>query len=135
MSETPDTKSDTPATTPSPAGGAGELDMNLFKLPFLISGIFNAISALSWLVFGVILIMVFVGCAIIPLAAAAGVLAVFEILTFAALHSDKRPRPTKKKLKIIAICEICTILLMNVPSFACGIWTFFQLDKYDENAA
>ncbi len=39
----------------------------------------------------------------------------------------------KKKLKILAICEIATILLFNIPSVACGVWTLLQLEKYDEN--
>ncbi len=135
MTQTPDDQGSEPtAPASAPAGAAGELDMNLLKFPFLISGIFNAISALCWLMMGVLLIMVFIGCAIIPLAIAAGVLAVFEILTFVALHSEKKPRPTKKKLRLLAIFEICSILLLNVPSVACGIWTLLQLEKYDENA-
>jgi len=125
---TTDTPTDSGATPPP-----GGVDMNLVKFPFLISGIFNGISALSWILMSIPLIFMFVGCLTLPLALGAGVLAVFEILIFVALHQEKKPRPSKKKLKIIAILEICTILLFNVPSVACGIWTLLQLEKYDEN--
>ncbi|MEZ6241864.1 MAG: hypothetical protein R3B57_02375 [Phycisphaerales bacterium] len=128
---TQSTDSPPPSSAPKEPGG---LDMNLVKFPFLISGIFNGISALTWILMSIPLIFMFVGCLTLPLALGAGVLAVFEILVFVALHQNKKPRPSKKKLKLLAILEICTILLFNVPSVACGIWTLLQLEKYDENA-
>lgn len=133
MTESKEDTGAKPAESTPGSGADAPLDMNLVKFPFLISGIMNAIAGLSWILLSIILIFMVVGCLTLPLAIGMGVLAVFEILVFVHLHQEKKPRPTKKKLKILAICEIATILLFNIPSVACGVWTLLQLEKYDEN--
>ena len=42
------------------------------------------------------------------------------------------PRPTKGRVNLLAICEVCTILVGNVPSMICGIVVLTQLKDYRE---
>ncbi len=115
---------ETPPSTPQPV--AAQPDLTAIKIPLLISGIFNCIGALSW---ASTCFLFFMG---IPLA----VLAVFEFMQFAKLSKpDVNPPEHKDRTKVIAICEICSILCLSLAGLICGIIVMMNLTKMDKPRA
>ncbi|GJM20020.1 MAG: hypothetical protein DHS20C14_22330 [Phycisphaeraceae bacterium] len=109
-----------PYTPPAPVGAPP--DLSIIKIPILISAIFNVLIALAWLPFCVTIVIS------IPLIA----LAVFEFMLFTKLNApDVDPPSLKGRTQIIAILEICTILVGSVPNLICGILVLVNLNKMD----
>lgn len=125
---------DTPEAPTQPAPTQQGNDTSLFKILLLVSAIFNSLAALSAIVAGLLTIIFIVGCFILPFGAALAVLAFFEFKAFMALNDDSAPNPPRDKVKLLAILEICTIIMGNMPSVVCGIVSLVQINNYPDDA-
>ncbi len=113
MTDTPEAPPQQPAAAPAGPGAP-----NIIRIPILISAILNSLLALSWIPFCITIILT------VPLA----VLAVFEILLF--INLGKPDYATRKpRIKLIAILEMCAVLLGSVGALVCGIIVMVNLDK------
>ncbi len=88
----------------------------------LIAGIFNCIVALSW----------FSTCFLFFLGIPLLVLGIFEIITFTKLGGSRAEQDASRgKAKTFAILDICSILLLNLPSMVCGIIQMANHKQFD----
>ncbi|MEQ8850558.1 MAG: hypothetical protein RIB32_02100 [Phycisphaerales bacterium] len=115
---------ETPPSTPQPV--ATQPDLSAIKVPLLISGILNCLTAIGWISS---CFLFFLG---IPLI----VLAIFEFKAFAELNKPgANPPEHKGKTQVLGILECCSFLLGSVGSAICGIVVLVNLNKMDEPAA
>ena len=115
-------------TQPQPQG-----DVNIIKIPLLVSGILNAVSALMYLVVGVITVMFVVGCFLLPFAVLFGLLAYFEIRAYMRFGDPNYTnQEMKPHIKSIAIVEICAIIFGSLSSLVCGILIITNIDRLDD---
>ncbi len=121
-----------PPNEPMPI--AAEPDLNAIKIPLLISGILNALTAAGLLVAGLLTIIMVVGCFILPFAIPVGVLAYFEIKTYMDLDKPGDKRHLKPRVQLLGILEIATVLLGNVLVVVCGVLVVSNVNKLDETA-
>lgn len=106
-----------------PVYAAPPRDLSGVKIPMLIAGIFNCLTALGW--FGTCFLF-FLG---IPLL----ILGIFEIITFTKLNGTRADQDAvRSKAKTFAILDVCSILLFNLPSMVCGIIQLANHKQFDE---
>lgn len=110
---------------PQYMGGAGTPFpvINGVKVPILISAILNALYLLSagWFWFFTVIF------AWIPLLIL--ILMIFEFKVMAAINGRTPPSQHAGAAKAVAICEILSILMFNLPSCICGIIAMTNLNK------
>lgn len=96
-------------------------DISGVRIPLLVSGIFNILAAIGWAS----------TCVLAFIAIPFVVLAIFEFMQYGKLGDPaQRPRLTGST-RVIAICEICTIITGNLPSMICGIIVLANLPNID----
>lgn len=107
-------------------------DINIIKIPLLVSGILNALTAAGTIVFGLLSIVVIIGCFILPVGLFFAFLAWWEIRAYMRLNDPNYPNDQlKAHIKTIAILEIVAILFGSVSSLICGILVMTNIDNLD----
>lgn len=98
-------------------------DLSGIKIPMLIAGIFNCLTALGW----------FSTCFLFFLGIPLLVLGIFEIIAFTKLSGTRAEQDMlRQKAKTFAILDICSVLLFNLPSMVCGIIQLANHKQFDE---
>lgn len=98
-------------------------DLSGVKIPMLISGIFHCLGALGW----------FSTCFLFFIGIPGLVLGIFEIITFTKLSGTRADQDAQRsKAKVFAILDVCSILLLNLPSMVCGIIQLANHKQFDE---
>lgn len=115
---------DAPPHAPTHAGPADQpRDLSMIRIPMLISGIFNCLTALWWLS----------TCFLFFLAAPLIVLAIYEFTTFNRLGRSRAEQDALRgRSRTLAILATCSIVLINLPSFVCGIIQLVSQNTFDD---
>ena len=104
-------------------------DVSGVRIPLLISGIFNAVSAAGLLIVGLIFLLAIVGCFILPFGIAYGVMAYFEIKTFVELGNPADHGRLRGRVQALEIIEVVLGVFGNLPSLVCGIIVLVNLKQ------
>ena len=120
-----------PDDGPPPSGyvyeapGAGRLfnpaEVNLVRVPMLISAICNVVFGLFWAI-------TLIG---IPIAIALWILCVFEFQTWARLDGSRPPATLKRRVVTVAIIQII-VGLVNWITLVCGILALVGSGRLDQ---
>ncbi len=110
-------------TSPPSGPGTPGRDLSGVRIPMLISGIFQCLTALGW----------FSMCITFPLGIPLLVLGIFELVMFGKLAGSREEQDIARgKAKTYAILDVCSILLLNLPSMVCGIVQLANHRQFDE---
>ena len=105
------------------------------RLPAMACGKKPITPSVSWsLIIGLLTLLAVVGCFILPIAVAIGVLSFFEIKTYMELNKPGDHRHLKSRDQLLAILEIATVLFGSVLVVVCGILVLTNINKLDETA-
>jgi hypothetical protein len=89
----------------------------------LISGIFQLLTALWWVS----------TCLLSFLAIPLMILGVYELITYGRLGKSRTEQDALRgRAKTLAILDICSIFLLNLPSMVCGILQLAFHNQFDE---
>ncbi len=114
----------------------------IFKVPLLISGILNAISAAITLLMCILVVITgaiinplfFLGLLMLPFGIISATLAWAEFKAYQRFNAeDFDPVSIKCHLKFVGIIEVAMILLGNIHSLICGIIILSCLNQLDQD--
>ncbi len=115
----------------------------IFKVPLLISGILNALSAGITVIMCVLVVIAgifidplfFLGIFMLPFGIISGTLAWAEFKAYQRFNAeDFDPVSIKSHLKFVGIVEIAMIILGNLHSLICGIIILSCLNQLDQDS-
>lgn len=107
-----------PPIMPDPNARSSEWPPSTVTIPQLVSGIMQVLAGITY-------ISTCVGAILgVPLV----LLGAWELVTYSKARSMP-PVMYAERTKVLAIIDICTILVGNVPSAVCGIVTLTQLPE------